>query len=182
MQRGIRSLPTVTVIALAALAGFSAGASAQPAAIRAGDDLRTLAATPMDIAEGKRLAEMNCAACHGVTGISSIAGTPHLAGQRPPYLYLEIKAYQSGARGNSAMNNAVKFLSDDALTKVAAYFGSLDPAPPPPGPARAANPDPLQVGKGVAAACTGCHGDTGVSQIPIRRASPGSTRNIWSRR
>ena len=68
--------------------------------------------------------------CHGVNGISATKGVPHLAGQRPAYTYLELKAYKSGARGAEAMTNAVKFLSDDALVKVAAYYASLDPRSP----------------------------------------------------
>ena len=90
-----------------------------------------------------------------------------MPGQRAAYLYIELKAYQSGARGDSAMNNAVKFLSDDALVKVAAYFASLDPPPAPTATAGPANLDPVQAGKTVAtAACAGCHGEAGVSQIP----------------
>ena len=92
-----------------------------------GTELRTLYANSEDVAEGKRLAESSCAGCHGANGISASPGVPHLAGQRPAYLYLELKAYQAGARGASAMNNAVRFLSDDALFKLAAYFASLDP-------------------------------------------------------
>ena len=54
-----------------------------------------------DIAEGHQLAEASCAGCHGAAGISTTAGVPNLAGQRPAYLYLELKAYQSGGRTNS---------------------------------------------------------------------------------
>jgi len=128
--------------------------------------MRTLNAAPMDIADGKRLAETDCASCHNANGISTTRGIPHIAGQRPAYLYLTLKEYQSGIRGSSAMTNAVMFLSDDALVKVAAYFASLDPAPVPTGAAAPAKPDPVEAGKGVAAACAGCHGNTGVSQIP----------------
>ena len=92
-----------------------------------GAELRTLYANSEDVAEGKRLAESSCAGCHGANGISASPGVPHLASQRAAYLYLELKAYQSGARGASAMYNAVRGLSDDALFKVAAYFASLDP-------------------------------------------------------
>jgi cytochrome c553 len=139
---------------------------AQPAT-GPGDELRTLEATPMDIAEGRRLAATSCAGCHGANGINTNPGVPNLAGQRAPYIYIELKAYQSGARGDSAMGNAIKFLSNDALIKVAAYFASLDPpAAPPAASGRPINFDPLQAGKAVSAACAGCHGDTGVSQIP----------------
>ena len=69
-------------------------------------------------------------ACHGANGISSTKDVPNLAGQRPGYLYLELRAYQSGARGDSTMGAAVKTLNDNALVKVAAYYASLDPAQP----------------------------------------------------
>ena len=63
------------------------------------------------------------------------------------------------------MIDRVKFLSDDALVKVAAYYANLDPAQP----AETAAPaivDPVEAGKTAAAACAGCHGDAGVSKTP----------------
>jgi cytochrome c553 len=159
---------------LGAIAGvFFAGAcfesaSAQPKVnVDDGPELRTLYANSEDIAEGKRIAESSCAGCHGANGISGSPGVPHLAGQRSAYLYLELKAYQSGARGASAMNNVVSPLSDDALFKAAVYFASLDP--PQTNTANSANavaPDPVQAGKTAAAGCAGCHGDTGITKTP----------------
>src|SRR6266540_4976817 len=113
-----------------------------------GDDLRAVFVPAADIAEGKVVADTTCAGCHGVNGISAIAGVPHLAGQRAAYLHIELKAYQSGIRGDNAMRNSVKFLNDDALVKVAAYFASLDPAQPGTtnGP-KAPPADPVQAGK-----------------------------------
>jgi cytochrome c553 len=146
--------------------GCPLSAAAQPV-IPGGDELRALYATPEDVADGKRLAEASCAGCHGANGISTTPGVPHLAAQRPAYLYLELRAYQSGARGDTAMNNAVKFLSDDALSKVAAYYASLDPAPAgATNDATLAKPDPVQAGKTAAAACAGCHGEAGISKMP----------------
>lgn len=166
MQGSIKSVLILAAVAGAAVASCCLGAMAQPAT-GPGDELRTLEATPMDIAEGRRLAATSCAGCHGANGINTNPGVPNLAGQRAPYIYIELKAYQSGARGDSAMGNAIKFLSNDALIKVAAYFASLDPpAAPPAASGRPINFDPLQAGKAVSAACAGCHGDTGVSQIP----------------
>ena len=165
MKRRIPSLFLIgfMVVAGAMIVDYCPRAAAQPVA----NDLRPLYAMPEEIAEGKRLASTSCAGCHGANGINTNPGVPNLAGQRAAYLYIELKAYQSGARGDSAMNNAVKFLSDDALVKVAAYFGSLDPPPAPTAAAGSANLDPVQAGKTVAtAACAGCHGETGVSQIP----------------
>src|SRR5450756_2027609 len=167
MQPNTKSLLILLAIAGAAIAGNCPGAAAQPAAIRPGDELQTLSASPQDITDGKHVAEMSCVGCHGANGISTTQGIPHLAGQRPAYLYIELKAYQGGNRGDSIMSNAVKFLSDEALIRVAAYYAGLDPAPSPAGPAGAAKLDAVQAGKAVAeAACAGCHGNIGVTQIP----------------
>lgn len=132
-------------------------------------DLRPAYATPQEIAEGKRVSEASCASCHGLTGISTMKGVPHLAGQRPGYLYVELLAYQVGARGDNAMSNAVKFMKDDVLVKVAAYYAGLEPAqpsttgivkaPPP-------KPDPASAGKAATAGCAGCHGETGITKTP----------------
>src|SRR3989304_1802612 len=162
MQRSTMSFLILAAVAGTAIA--SPGAMAQSAAVRPGVDLRPLYATPSDVPDGKRLAESTCRNCHNVNGISTTPNTPHLAGQRPAYLYLELKAYQSGGRGNSAMNAAVKFLSDDALVKVAAYYASLDPAPAPTAAPPPAKPDAVQAGKTLANAA--CAGNAGVSQIP----------------
>jgi cytochrome c553 len=160
------SLLAFLVVVGAALGLCRPEALAQ-AKMNPGDELRPLFAVPDDIADGNELAQNSCASCHGAGGISVTAGVPNLAGQRPAYLYLEMKAYQSlfwdsGNRADAQMIESVKFLSDDALVKVAAYYASLDPAPP----AETGGPtivDPVQAGKTAAAACAGCHGEAGVS-------------------
>ena len=152
-------------------AGFSSAALAAVETIQPGanDDFRAAYATPQDIAEGKRLANASCARCHGPVGISTAKGVPHLAGQRAVYMHIELQAYKSGTRGKNMMADAARFLSDDALVKVAAYYASLDPAQPAPTatvkPA-AAGPDPVSAGKAASASCAGCHGETGISKIP----------------
>jgi len=151
------------------IGGHTPDGIAQSTAIAPGSnaELKAAYATPQDIAEGKRVAEASCASCHGIDGVSKTRETPHIAGQRPGYLYLELRVYQSGGRGNTPMNNSVKFLSDDALVKVAAYYANLDPAQPAPPSAKAAaaKADPVAAGKAAAAGCAGCHGDTGISAI-----------------
>jgi cytochrome c553 len=142
------------------------GAAAQTTSIKPGDELRPIYAKPADVADGKLFADSACAGCHGANGISTTTGIPDLAGQRPVYLYIALRAYQSGARINAAMNTSVKFTSDAALVKVAAYYASLDP----PQPAAGAAPtflDPVLAGKtAAAAACAGCHGEAGVTTTP----------------
>jgi cytochrome c553 len=151
--------------------GCSPGEAPESPKVKAGEsnERRATQATAADVAEGKRVAEGSCVRCHGANGISTIKGIPHLAGQRPEYLHLELRAYQSGARGDKAMDGAVQFLSDDALFKVAAYYASLDPAQPDAktaAKAAPAKPDPVSAGKAAAAGCAGCHGEAGVSKTP----------------
>jgi cytochrome c553 len=132
-------------------------------------DLRPAYATPQEIAEGKRVAEASCGGCHGLAGISKMKGVPHIAGQRPGYLYMELLAYQAGARGDNAMAKAVKFMKDDVLFKVAAYYAGLEPAQPSAAgvaKTRPAKPDPASAGKAASAGCAGCHGETGITKTP----------------
>jgi len=172
----IQRAPISCLVALALVAGATGVGSPLPAeaqgtrvAASPGDDLRAVYANAADVAEGKHLAESACNGCHGANGISNTKAIPNLAGQRAGYLYREMRAYQSGARADSTMPGAVKFLSDDALVKVAAYYASLEPAQPlvaSGSKSAPAKPDPLQAGKAAAAACAGCHGEAGVSKTP----------------
>jgi cytochrome c553 len=173
VARGARAaaIPFLILLAGTAVSGPALARLAAATVIKPGaaDDFRAAYATPQDIGEGEELAQASCASCHGLDGISVTNGTPHIAGQRPAYLYLELRAYQAGDRDNEAMRNAVRFLSDEGLVKVAAYFASLDPAKPATSvmarPAAAA-PDPVAAGKAAAASCGGCHGEAGISSIP----------------
>lgn len=144
--------------------------SAQPAKPAAGakTDLRSIFVSAPEIAEGKRLAEVSCARCHGINGISTAKGIPHIAAQRGPYIYLQMRDYLQGKRPQSAMTGAVKFLSDDALVKVSAYYASMDPPRAAVAPAKAAaqRPDAVQAGRAAAGVCAGCHGDSGVTETP----------------
>jgi cytochrome c553 len=75
-----------------AVVGFVAFAFTQAAVLAqsspgAGDAFRPLGANAEDIREGRELAQTACAKCHGADGISVTNGVPHLAGQRPSYVY-----------------------------------------------------------------------------------------------
>ena len=170
MKRNARTVAAgALILAAIALPLAAVQAIAQtPQAPAPASELRAAFSTPVEVAEGRRVVESSCSKCHGVDGLSSAAGVPHLAGQRAPYLLLEARAYKAGARTNEAMAGAVKFLSDDALFKAAAYYASLDPAAPAAavaGKGAPARPDPSQAGKAAAAGCAGCHGDIGVSKM-----------------
>ena len=140
---------------------ITAGGAADPM------DFKILYATPQDVVEGKQVALTMCAGCHGSNGVSTQKGVPNIAGQRPVYLHLELKVYQKGGRGNKSMTNTVKYMNDDAIMKVSAYYASQDPAEPlrSTSQAGAGKPNAMTAGKAAAAACGGCHGDAGVSKI-----------------
>ena len=163
-RQHIVALARSAMIAGAVVMTCSAAFAQSTATRAANEDLRPAFANPEEIADGKRLAETSCVGCHGGAGISSTQGVPNIAGQRPGYLYIELKAYRAGARGDNPMANAVKFLNDDALVKVAAYFANLDPAQPNPNDKSGPAPDPVTAGKAAAASCDGCHGDRGISK------------------
>jgi cytochrome c553 len=149
------------------LLAFGANAAAQAPMVKPApaEDLRSVYASSADIAEGRRVAESSCARCHGMNGISTAKGTPHIAGQRAGYIHLQLRAYQKRQKG--PMESAVRFLRDDALVAVAAYYASLESARPAPGSVKpVADADPLQPAKQLSASCAGCHGETGVSSIP----------------
>ena len=129
----------------------------------------------MDIEEGKTLATEACGNCHSLDGVSLDPNLPHLAGQHVIYLYDELNAYKNGEREDESMEKAVEFLSDDAFRKVSIYYTSLVP------PSAASQPitstdveskpdpaadDPVKMGQAAAAACAGCHGAGGNSQMP----------------
>jgi cytochrome c553 len=169
LQAALALVASCVALFVAYLAADPSAAQPARAKPESGADLRAVFATPQDVAEGKRLAETACFRCHGASGISATPGVPHLAAQRAGYLHLQLKAYRQGPRAQGPMGGAVRFLSDDALVKVSAYFASLDPPRPAAAPkagagkADAPKPDPLQAGRNAAAACSGCHGDDGVS-------------------
>src|SRR3970282_622849 len=76
----------------------------------------------------------------------------------PKYLVVAMKAYKSGDRKEDMMNSAVAALGDADMENVALYYALQKPA-------RAQTPSPgnQAAGKAAAAACAGCHGETGVS-------------------
>ena len=148
-------------------------------------DFKVVYATAQDVAEGRRVADTVCANCHGLNGISNQKGVPNIAGQRAVYLHLEMKVYQAGARGSNVMANTVKYMNDDAIMKVSAYYASLEPAEPSSGgsaKAAPAKPSAVSAGKAAAAGCGGCHGEAGISKTPGMPSLIGWIQSISLRR
>jgi len=117
---------------------------------------------------GQAVAASTCADCHGLDGVSTVESQPHLAGQRAIYLYRILKEYQNSERGDEDMQRVSRFLNDEALLSVSAYYASLAPARKPAGTVTSVEAEPLEdnpfTGIGTAIKkCTKCHGDTGNS-------------------
>jgi cytochrome c553 len=115
--------------------------------------------------EAGRTVAVSCAVCHGMNGISSHPGTPHLAGQHAEYIKAAVMAYKNNARKDQQMQEAVRPLNEQNAVDLAAYYASLTgfnsrPKASGPKPTTAAEPEGSKV-KQKAALCSGCHGEDG---------------------
>lgn len=72
---------------------------------------------------GKDKAGM-CLGCHGNTAQGQ-GGFPRLAGQQPEYLVKQLKDFRKGLRRGGPMGAMAGTLSDQAISEIAAYLGSL---------------------------------------------------------
>jgi cytochrome c553 len=77
-----------------------------------------------DIQAGRAKATQ-CAACHGLDGMSKLPEAPNLAGQTEEYLVKALNDFRSGARQNEMMTVMAKTLSDKDVANLAAYYHSL---------------------------------------------------------
>ena len=79
-----------------------------------------------DRAAGAKIADAQCAACHGKDGKTPLDPSyPKLAGQYADYLAQALRAYQTGDRQNAIMVGIAKPLSRQDIDNLAAYFESL---------------------------------------------------------
>jgi len=79
-----------------------------------------------DVEAGRKIADAQCAACHGKDGKTSADPSyPRLAGQYADYLAKALNDYQSGGRKNAIMGGMAKPLSKSDIQNLAAYFSSL---------------------------------------------------------
>ena len=77
-----------------------------------------------DAAEGKVLAQKNCAACHGETGVGANPAWPKIAGQKAGYLVNVLKAFRAGLRKDPSMAGATRALSDADITNLATFYAA----------------------------------------------------------
>ncbi|MFM7669381.1 MAG: c-type cytochrome [Betaproteobacteria bacterium] len=77
-----------------------------------------------DVKAGASVAR-SCIMCHGENGLSSMAGTPSIAGQPEMYLASQLRDFRDGKRRNEVMSLMAK-LSDADIDNVSAYFAQFE--------------------------------------------------------
>jgi cytochrome c553 len=77
-------------------------------------------------AKAGRKKAMQCAACHGIDGISKLPNAPNIAGSPAIYLEKQIKAFRSEERKDETMNVVAKPLSDADIADLAAWYSGLE--------------------------------------------------------
>lgn len=85
-------------------------------------------ALSLDVASGKKKYQEVCASCHGQNGVSTLPGTPHVAGQYRSYLEQSMRSYRSGIRQDPVMQSFISQLEDQDIKNISAYL-STKPGP-----------------------------------------------------
>jgi len=118
-----------------------------------------------DAEAGKAKAQV-CVACHGPMGNSTSPDYPILAGQTARYLYLELKDFKEGRRGDPRMSPMAANLSREDMQDLADYFAAQKLVAVP----YQADGASIDAGRAKSAEvlCTMCHlgGFSGQNEIP----------------
>lgn len=70
-----------------------------------------------------------CFTCHGPDGNSTVGEYPILAGQSWRYIYIELKDFKEGRRGNEQMSPMAAQLSTEDMMLLAEFFAAQKQAP-----------------------------------------------------
>ncbi|OYW63443.1 MAG: hypothetical protein B7Z40_15020 [Bosea sp. 12-68-7] len=89
--------------------------------------LAAAAAAAPALAEPRRSAVEDCAACHGLDGIARDTEVPHLAGQNERYLFNQMMAFRTGKRVHKEMRYMARHMSVEEIAALAAYYAALPP-------------------------------------------------------
>jgi cytochrome c553 len=68
-----------------------------------------------------------CVPCHGADGIAKFGEVPNLAGQNKLYLLNQLHAFHRGKRVHKEMDYMARFMTEEEMEAIAAYFSSLPP-------------------------------------------------------
>jgi len=118
----------------------------------------------IDIDAGKAIVTENCSGCHGLDGQGKTVEIPNLAGQPAEYLVEAMYAYRDNVRHHAALQKLISGFSEADIHNIAGYFSGLSPVAAAPVVADSASA--FHEGEEVAARCTVCHGERGISNEP----------------
>lgn len=125
----------------------------------------SVSAWAQDIEAGRAKAQA-CAACHGADGNAVSGIFPNLAGQTWRYLYIQLKDFKEGRRGNPLMSPMAAPLSRQDMIDIANYYAAQVAKPS----TFKADEDRIRLGKAKAdeTLCAMCHlgGFSGQNEIP----------------
>lgn len=117
-----------------------------------------LASAPVLAADGAALVEQHCARCHGIDGLATGPGLPHLNGQLETYLTDAVGKLQKGRLPTEVSAHVPPDLSAGDIVSIAGYYAGV----------RATRPkqevDPAKLARGEEVyrnRCTDCHPDNG---------------------
>lgn len=146
------------VAALAATSAFASTPAAAPA-------------TKGDPKAAESIVNSVCAACHTVTGNSTAAANPKIAGHTAEYISKQLHDFKSGERKSPVMAGIVAKLSPQDMENLAAYFSVQQPKP-----GTSKNQELAMIGEKIyrggvqgagVPACASCHGAQGAG-IPTQ--------------
>ena len=126
-----------------------------------------------DPERGARLnTKLECATCHGNTGVSKNDTWPSLSGQPAGYTFKVLRDYRehklSGTQRGELMAYIVEEMSDQDMADIAAYFAqsTLPPARRPSVQKAAETLDQLGDSTRLIPPCSVCHGNKGQGSFP----------------
>jgi len=147
MTTAVSSMQDETI---ANLAAYYAGQILEPILDSANQNFNPLE-------EGAKIAG-SCDGCHGRNGNSDKAGIPSLTGLDVHYLVSATKDYRDGIRKNKLMKTMVATMNDIDIEKVAFHYATQLPVS-----SKKIPKVDIDAGEKIAAGCTTCHGEGGVS-------------------
>jgi cytochrome c553 len=100
----------------------------------------------------------HCVACHGIDGVATQPGIPHLNGQQDTYLIDSITRFQRGRRPTDVGDHVPKTLDADQIDQIAKHYSETKAVRP----KQETDPDKVARGEVVYRnRCADCHGDNG---------------------
>jgi cytochrome c553 len=112
------------------------------------------------------IVQQQCARCHGVDGVASKSGIPHLNGQDDGYLSDSMIKLQKGRLPTSISDHIPAALGSNELEIVADYFAKIKTTRP----KSVTDPEKVALGEIIyAKRCADCHPDNGRE---VSNASP----------